>query len=473
MATVNIRPQPGAQEAFLSSPADIAIYGGAAGGGKSYALLLEPLRHAANKDFGAVILRRTTPEITNVGGLWEESEKIYPLVGGSAKIGNLEWIFKSGANVKFDHLEHEKSKHKYQGAQIAFVGFDELTHFTEGQFWYMVSRNRSTCGVRPYIRGTCNPDASSWVAKMIAWWIDQNTGYPIPERSGVVRWFVRHGGELQWADSAEELREQFPDSEPKSVTFIPATLSDNPALTDKDPGYLANLQALPFVERERLLAGNWNVVDAEGAEWPADYFIDVWVDSFPKERLITVVALDPSLGKMDAATKTRLGDYSAYVAVAKGHDGRYYIDANIEKRSTRKMVDDGIEWMRWIQPDAFGCEAIGFQEMLRDMFESEMEKARLSTHQVYAIHTKESIGSSRSRRIPPKITRIRLLTPLLAAGRLRFVRSPGTSLLMEQMRAFPIHNHDDGPDALQMAIDLADKLLAGYIDEPREEVLVA
>lgn len=469
--TVSIRPQPGAQEAFLSSTADITIYGGAAGGGKSYALLLEPLRHIQNPDFGALMLRRTTPEITNVGGLWEESEKIYPLVGADPRIGNLDWQFPSGAKIKFDHLEHEKSKHKYQGSQIALVCFDELTHFSEGQFWYMVSRNRSTCGVRPYIRGTCNPDANSWVATFIDWWIDHNTGYPIAERSGVVRWFVRYGSELQWADSADELKAKFPGLEPKSLTFIPATLEDNPALTESDPGYLANLQSLPFVEQERLLAGNWNVVDAEGAEWPPEYFNNIYVDRWPEERLITVVALDPSLGKMDMATEKRKGDYSAFVAVCKGHDGRYYVDANIAKRDVTKIVDEGIEWMRHIKPDAFGCECIGFQAVLAELFAPEMH--RICLNGIFPINTKESLGARG--RIPQKEVRIRTkLTRPLADGRIKMLRTPGTSMLLEQMRAFPIHKYDDGPDALEMAICLADGLLAGAgMNEPQDEVLVA
>jgi hypothetical protein len=72
----------------------------------------------------------------------------------------------------------------WQGAQIPLICFDELTHFRAHQFFYMVSRNRSTCGVRPYIRATCNPDADSWVANFLAWWIDPETGFPIPERAG-------------------------------------------------------------------------------------------------------------------------------------------------------------------------------------------------------------------------------------------------------------------------------------------------
>lgn len=122
---------------------------------------------------------------------------------------------------------------------------------------------------------------------MIAWWIDQDTGYPIPERSGVVRWFVRHGGELQWADSAEELRLQFPGLDPKSFTFVPATLDDNPGRPSRPTLAIElNLQALPFVDRERLLGGNWKVIDAEGAYWPASYFEGIYVDGMPEEHLL-------------------------------------------------------------------------------------------------------------------------------------------------------------------------------------------
>jgi hypothetical protein len=88
----------------------------------------------------------------------------------------------------------------WQGAQITLICFDELTHFTARQFFYMVSRNRSTCGVRPYIRATCNPDADSWVADFLAWWINPASGLPILERAGVLRYYVRVDEKIQWAD---------------------------------------------------------------------------------------------------------------------------------------------------------------------------------------------------------------------------------------------------------------------------------
>lgn len=263
-ANRRIAPQEGPQTAFLGSSADIAIYGGAAGGGKTWGLLMEPLRHVGNGDFGAVFFRRTTVQVRNEGGLWDESEKLYPLLGATPKEHVLSWQFPSGAAVSFAHLEHDKSVLNYQGSQIPLICFDELTHFSAKQFWYMVSRNRSMCGVRPYIRATCNPDADSWVAQFIAWWIDEKTGLAIPERSGVVRWFVRVNDKLIWGDSREELLERFPEIPPKSATFIAASLTDNRALMEADPGYMANLLALPRVERERLLGGNWKIRAAAG-----------------------------------------------------------------------------------------------------------------------------------------------------------------------------------------------------------------
>src|ERR1700719_3561106 len=161
--SITISAQPGPQTAFLQTAADICIYGGAAGGGKTVGLILEPLRHVGRvPGFTAVFFRRTTPQITNPGGLWDESQNFYPRLGGIPHLRAQEWRWPRGGKIKFSHLQLRTTVHDWQGAQIALICFDELTHFTAHQFFYMVSRNRSTCGVRPYIRATCNPDSDSW-----------------------------------------------------------------------------------------------------------------------------------------------------------------------------------------------------------------------------------------------------------------------------------------------------------------------
>jgi len=272
---IELKPQEGPQYDFLASEADISIYGGAAGGGKSFGLLLDPLRHYDNKEFGGMIFRSTGVQVKNEGGLWDESMKLYPLLGGTPREFVSEWRFPSGMSLSFGHLEYDKDVLNFQGAQIPWIAFDELTHFTEYQFFYMLSRNRSTSGVKPKMRGTCNPDPDSWVKKFIRWWLDEKGEYPIAERSGKLRWFIRVNDEIVWADSPEEIYEVYgrgPEIIPKSVTFIAAKLEDNKILMEKDPAYLGNLLALSRVDRQRLKDGNWNARVSAGSLFRREWF---------------------------------------------------------------------------------------------------------------------------------------------------------------------------------------------------------
>src|ERR1035441_6735875 len=216
--TVEIRPQAGPQETFLKCAADIAIMGGSAGGGKTMSLLLEPLYHVGNPKFRGVIFRRTVPMIRLEGGLWDTSLQLYPQFGATPLSQTLEWRFPGGARLKMAGMEHEADRLALQGSQIPFIAFDEICQFTGPQFWYMLSRNRSMSGIRAYVRGTCNPDPDNFIRFLIAWWINPDTGLAIKERSGVLRWFVRRGDDLHWADKKAELLKQFgADCGPKSL----------------------------------------------------------------------------------------------------------------------------------------------------------------------------------------------------------------------------------------------------------------
>lgn len=336
---IEIKPQVGPQETFLSSSADIAVFGGSAGAGKTWAELLEPLRHITTvKNFGAVIFRRTSPQIRNEGGLWDESAKLYPYVGARPRDSVLEWIFPPFDNrVKFQHLEHDKNIHDHQGAQYPLIEFDELTHFSETQFFYLVGRNRSTCGIRPYIRATTNPDPDSWVREFLAWWIGED-GFPIPERSGKLRYFVRINDSLVWGDSKQELKEQFPamefnDDDILSVTFISATIYDNPELLKKDPGYLAKLRSLPRVERERLLGGNWDARARAGAIFARTDFDIVPAAPIDYTRRIRA---------WDLAASPDGTDWTVGTLMCRGLDGRWYIEDVVRDRlsasNVRKLI---------------------------------------------------------------------------------------------------------------------------------------
>jgi len=137
-----IRPQEGYQLDFASSPADICIGGGAAGVGKTFSLLLEPIRHKDVEGFGSVIFRRTNPQIRNEGGLWDTSIQLYSCLDATPRQSSLEWMF-GKSKLKFSNLEYEKNIYDWQGSQIPLIGFDELTHFTKKMFFYLLTRNRT------------------------------------------------------------------------------------------------------------------------------------------------------------------------------------------------------------------------------------------------------------------------------------------------------------------------------------------
>lgn len=445
-----IRPQPGPQEAFLSSPADIVIYGGAAGGGKSYGLLLEPLRHITTvPGFGAVIFRRTTEQVRNEGALWDTSETIYGSAGLKPKESVLEWEHApTGNTIKFAHLEHEKHVRNWQGSQIPLIGFDELTHFTPKQFWYLVGRNRSVCGVKPYIRATCNPDPDSFVADLIAWWIDQDPnsptyGLPLPDRAGVVRWLVRIEGELHWADTPEELRERFPgvQTRPKSLTFIPSKLEDNPALTSKDPEYLGNLLAQDPVEQARLLHGNWKAKASAGSMFQRAWFhiVDAPPPAARQARAWDFAGTAPSVenpnpdwtrGLKGLVTSTGQIVITDLVGL-RGNPGE------VEQLYVRTLEADGPTVRQRIPQDP-----------------GEAGKA-MAQHRVKL--APRGVGVRSERVTGDKVVRAQPASGKAYAGLISVLRAPWNDAFFAELEAFPTGNHDDIVDTLS---DLVDELSA-------------
>ena len=431
-----IEPQDGPQTAFLASPADIAVYGGSAGGGKTWALEFEPVRHLSRPGFFCVIFRRNAVQVRNPGGLWDESMKIYPALGGAPLQQPLEWTFPAGSKVKFAHLEHEGSVLDWQGSQIALIGFDELTHFTQAQFFYMLSRNRSTCGIRPYIRATCNPDADSWVASFIAWWLDGRTGYAIPERSGALRWMVRVNDALHWADSREELiAAHGPECAPKSVTFITSSIYDNHILMRTDPGYLANLKALPLVERERLLSGNWKIRPAAGL-----LFRRSWV------RVIDEAPANLRMVRywdLAATEKTDANDPDFTVSVKMGADdaGRFYVLHGLSLRKSPHQVAEAIRNMAAQD----GREVtIGLPQDPGQAGKAQAQSfvSMLAGHIVRA---RPESGA--------KPTRFGPFSAQCEAGNVYFLRGGWNDEFFDQLEGFPDAAHDDHADACSGAFN--------------------
>lgn len=439
-----IRPQDGPQMQFLSSGADIAIYGGSAGGGKTWALLMEPLRHIHNGRFGAVFFRRTSPQIKSEGGLWDESVELYPEVGGAPRAHDLSWKFPSGAKIQFTHLEYEKTVRNYQGAQIPLIAFDELTHFSESQFFYMVSRNRTMSGVKPYIRATCNPDADSWVARFIAWWIDQKTGLAIPERSGVLRYFVRVGDAIHWADQPEDLAHHTMSGEngkqipipPKSVTFIAAKLTDNKALMQANPEYMANLMALSRVERERLLGGNWKIRPNAGL-----YFKREWLKPIEAIPAGTRWARGWDLASTPPTDENPDPDFTAGVRMGRTPAGHYIVahmakdrlgPSGVERLVDNTTAQDGRDTTVSL-PQAPGQAGKA---------QAQSYTKRLAG---YDVRTSPETGD--------KVVRFSPFSAQAEAGNVFYLRGDWNEEWFSDLEGFPTAKHDDAPDATSRAFN--------------------
>lgn len=246
------QPFPGAQTNFLATPAFEALFGGAAGGGKTDCLIMDAVRQVAHPRYRAVIFRRTMTELADADGPIQRSHEWFPALGGVWREGKKMWFFPSGAQIYFHHMEHEEDCYKYQGAQYQFIGFDEVTHFTLKQYLYLFSRCRTTqgSGLQTYIRAATNPGGvgHAWVKERF---IDRG----ISNRIG---YFLKIG----------DVDTEVPPGTfgAKSRIFIPATVKDNPRITQE---YIDNLMLLDPVERDRLLKGDW---DAEYKERIYDNF---------------------------------------------------------------------------------------------------------------------------------------------------------------------------------------------------------
>lgn len=296
-AEVIFKPNDGPQTSFFESNEREVLYGGAAGGGKSYALIVDAVRDAWNKYHRAIIFRKTLDELRELIG---KSKDLYPQMYPGCTWNKQEstWSFPSGATIWYTYLESEDDVRRYQGQAFNYIGFDELTQWNTPYAWdYLRSRLRTTApDLKLFMRATTNPGGvgTHWVRKMFIdpappdnafWATDIDTGKP----------FVR------------------PDGTPLfKRRFIPARLSDNPFLYESGE-YEDNLRSLPEAQRRQLLEGDWDVV--EGAAFP----------DFSRSLHVCKPFKIP-----EGWTRFRAADYgysspSCVLWIALDHDGRMYV----------------------------------------------------------------------------------------------------------------------------------------------------
>ena len=403
---IPIEPTPRQLE-FLVTPHLEAFYGGAAGGGKSFALLMAALQYVQVAGYQALILRRTYPDLALPGALMEVARD---WLQGKAKWDGQEhtWSFPSGATLTFGYLEHEKDKYRYRSSQFHFIAFDELTQFTESQYRFLFSRLRRR----------------------------QDSNIPLRMRSASNPGDIGHG----W------VRQRFiVEGERHGRIYVPARLADNPHLDARE--YERSLAQLDPTERRRLLEGDWDAQEA-GNKFQREWF--TIVDDWPRDA-VRVRFWDL------AATKTRPGkdpDWTAGVLVA-GRRGQYWVIDVRRARTTPAGVEalmrqtaelDGRDVPIYVEQEG-GASGVAYLDHLqRDVLAGFACRGRRPTAN--------------------KQARADIVSSAAEAGNVCLVRGDWIGDYLDELEQFPGGSHDDQVDATSGAFAVLATEEAGPVAAP-------
>jgi len=313
------------QRMFLTCKADIVIYGGGAGCGKSHCALLKALGQIKDPNFRAVFIRQTRTQLLQSGGLVDEAKQMYKQFKPRFHEQKLSATFPSGSVISFAGLDRAEDRYNFDGGQYSLVVFDEAQHQQEVSVLYLMSRLRSKAQMSSQLVMTCNPLYNSFLRHWVEWHLDPETGIPIPERDGVIRFFTNDGGKVVFAETKEQMLRLVPHIKEEhilTITFVSANIFDNPIGIQKNPKYLAFLLGLKRIEKMRLLEGSWYA-----KEESAGYFKGEWLDVInvrPPKVMKRCRAWDIS-GSIPSESNPN-PDWTAGVLMSRDSHGKYYIE---------------------------------------------------------------------------------------------------------------------------------------------------
>jgi phage terminase large subunit-like protein len=323
-------PTSAKQEMIINSDAQITVIGGAAGSGKSYLLQVMALRYIDDPNTTCIMFRRTTPQLMGQGGIVDTAKSIYTALPKDYRPSwtqkPMQATFPNGATIRWQHMEHVRNKFDIQGLQYTFIGVDEACQFEWEQLEYMTSRLRSASRHKSRMVMSCNPDPDHKLREILEDFYLDEDGYPIPERDGVVRYFMMQNGDFIWGDTADYLADKYGvadedrDTKILSFTFISSTIYDNPIMLKENREYLAFLEGLNEVDKAQLLHGNW-FARAEGST----FFKREWLEAvdYVPDGAQEAVGYDKAASKPSQADRSP--DYTACTKMSKCREGYYYI----------------------------------------------------------------------------------------------------------------------------------------------------
>lgn len=318
-----LRPMSEAHRKFLNCQSDFIIFGGGAGSGKSHQALMLVLKYIKDPDYHAIFIRQTSTQLTQSGGLWQEAQKMWRAYGADFKMNPMTATFPSGATVQFKVCAADRDINNFDGGQFSMVFFDEAQWHSEVQIKYLESRIRSNAQCPHQLIATANPSKTSYLYKFVQPYLDMDTGIPLPERSGIERFYATVAGATVTAATREELIAEYGETcIPQSYTYIAATVKDNPIMKVINPAYVNRLENLKRTERERLYLGSWHAKEEASQLWRS-----AWVpiiDRLPEPISVRVRGYD--LAATLPSEVNPNPDWTCGVLIGKGkRTGHYYI----------------------------------------------------------------------------------------------------------------------------------------------------
>lgn len=482
-----VRPQSPFQEKYLKSNAKILVVGGAAGSSKSYVGLMRHLRWVHDPNYRGFCIRKNSTAIMKPGGLFEQAFRLYSKVFPGQierKLKDQKLVFPSGASISFSHYENDSAENLYQGLELSSVFYDEGTHAEEHHLWWLFSRLRTEANMgdaEPCMWISCNPDPDSFLFDWIKWWLypegHEKYGLPDPDKNGVTRYLLRYGGELVWGDTYEELYEKYkrhdlPDdhydqTRPIAFQVLLGTIYDNPTLMQTNPGYKATLEALPDVERRRLLLGDWTAREEGSTYFQRSWCGEQAIEEPPKSEIVRTVRAYDFAGTLKSSGNPS-PDYTACAKISRLKSGQYFVH---DVRRTRILFGD---WEKFIldnaAQDGRDCEIVvpldpGVHAKMATGF-----LTRSLSEKGYRVRTMKSSQS--------KLDRFRPFSSLAMNGHVTFLKGAGTDLennierdnnfVYKELEAFngQRRSGESGHDDMVDAISDATSILAQRVNVP-------
>lgn len=440
-------PHP-VQQVFLGLGDEEAMYGGAAGGGKSDALLMAALQYVDVPGYSALILRRTWPDLNAPGAILDRARTWFSDTDARPRDGGRMWEFPGGGRIHFGTMQYERDKYKYQSAEYQFVGIDELTHFEETMYNYMFSRIR-----RPQLNClNCNTNLRAYRNNAGSLYYKHTTAlgkakckqafpdpkqlqqYPASQNGMTIfdvplrmRSATNPGGIGHLWVKAHFID---PKTRKKNAKFIPARLADNPSLDQES--YEKNLMHLSPVDRERLLNGDWDVSE-EGAYFQRHWFTVLQAKPINRE---TVRFWDL------AATISDTADYTVGGKVSRGDDGRWCIENIVRLQGRPHEVERQI--MQTAMTDGIG---------VRIRMEQEPGSSGVNTISHYQRNILGGFDFQGVRSTGSKEARAATFSSAAEAGIVDIVAGDWNVDFLDEVTLFPNGAHDDQVDAVSSAIN--------------------